>query len=72
MPGIFRLIQRLGAVADAEMDLTFNNGLGMILVVPQEQATDLVAAAGALGEQAFIVGSVRHAPAGEPPVRVLR
>ncbi len=72
VPGIFRLIQRLGAVADAEMDLTFNNGLGMILVVPQEQATDLVAAAGALGEQAFIVGSVRHAPAGEPPVLVLR
>lgn len=72
VPPIFQLIQQVGHIAAGEMDLTFNNGLGMVLVVPQEQAEQCVEAARALGEQAAVVGAVRHAPVGEPPVRVLR
>jgi len=33
VPAIFQLIQRSGSISQAEMDRTFNNGLGMILVV---------------------------------------
>ena len=72
VPPIFGLIQKVGQIADTEMDLTFNNGLGMVLVLPAQQAAECMAAARALGEQAWVVGSVRHAPAGEPSVRVLR
>ncbi|MCC7492068.1 MAG: phosphoribosylformylglycinamidine cyclo-ligase [Fimbriimonadaceae bacterium] len=43
-PPIFGLLQRIGAVADDEMDRTFNRGLGMLLVVPAAAAADAAAA----------------------------
>jgi phosphoribosylformylglycinamidine cyclo-ligase len=38
VPPIFDLIQRLGNVPRAEMDRTFNNGVGFVLVVAASQA----------------------------------
>lgn len=38
VPPVFALIQRLGAVPDDEMFHVFNMGLGMLVVVPPEQA----------------------------------
>jgi len=37
-PPIFDLIQRIGRIAQAEMDRTFNNGLGMIAIVAARDA----------------------------------
>ncbi len=39
IPPIFSLIQNIGRIADAEMWRVFNMGLGMLLVVSVEQAT---------------------------------
>ena len=50
---IFRLLRELGGLRDADMYRTFNNGLGMIAVVPADQAA---AAAQAVG--GFVVGRV--------------
>ncbi|MDP6931522.1 MAG: phosphoribosylformylglycinamidine cyclo-ligase [Myxococcota bacterium] len=41
-PPIFPLIQRLGSISPADMHRTFNNGLGMIVVVPADQAEQAV------------------------------
>ncbi len=38
VPPIFRLIERLGHVSRAEMDKTFNNGIGYVLVVAAARA----------------------------------
>jgi phosphoribosylformylglycinamidine cyclo-ligase len=38
VPPIFELIRRLGDISRGEMDRTFNNGLGMILVVGKSDA----------------------------------
>jgi len=59
VPAIFRLIQRLGPVAQAEMESTFNLGIGMVLAVPADQAEAVAAAARELGEAAWVVGEVR-------------
>lgn len=58
VPPVFKLIQERGLVADAEMEKTFNLGLGMVCAVAPEQAEAAVAALRELGEQAYIVGKV--------------
>jgi phosphoribosylformylglycinamidine cyclo-ligase len=37
VPAIFSLIQRSGAIAQQEMDSTFNNGIGMVLIVDKKR-----------------------------------
>jgi phosphoribosylformylglycinamidine cyclo-ligase len=52
---IFQLIQRMGAVSSAEMFHVFNMGLGMLIVIPQEQAP---AALKVLDRAAYQVGEI--------------
>ncbi|MGH7817105.1 MAG: phosphoribosylformylglycinamidine cyclo-ligase [Candidatus Binatia bacterium] len=58
-PPIFALIQRIGAVAQAEMDSTFNNGLGMILVVSKTEADGVMRALKGMDDKAFVIGEIR-------------
>ncbi len=58
-PPIFDLIQRLGNVADEEMQRTFNLGLGMVLVVGQEDCEAAMAKLSAAGEEPIVVGEVK-------------
>jgi phosphoribosylformylglycinamidine cyclo-ligase len=59
MPPIFDLIQKLGRVAQEEMDSTFNNGLGMILVVDRNVADGVRRSLRQIGEQSFVIGEIR-------------
>jgi phosphoribosylformylglycinamidine cyclo-ligase len=58
VPPIFALIQKIGAVVQTEMDSTFNNGLGMILVADKQQADGIMAALKTMGEKAYVVGAI--------------
>jgi phosphoribosylformylglycinamidine cyclo-ligase len=64
VPPIFALIQKIGAVAQTEMDATFNNGLGMILVVGKRQADAIIGALAAMGEKAYVVGAIQKGARG--------
>ena len=64
-PKIFTLIQSTGDIADEEMVRTFNVGVGMTLVVPDELADAVVAAVG----DAHRIGHVVTIPDGEARVR---
>jgi len=55
VPPIFGLIQRTGQIEDGEMAHVFNLGLGMLLIIPHEQAA---AALEQLGEGAWVVGEM--------------
>lgn len=69
VPPIFELIQQLGDISDPEMFRTFNMGIGFVLVVPKELATDAIARLDELGETgAAIIGEVRQ---GSREVQVL-
>jgi phosphoribosylformylglycinamidine cyclo-ligase len=59
VPVIFRLIQRLGRVEQAEMDRTFNNGLGLILVVGKNAAEGMQRSLRQIGEESFVIGEIR-------------
>lgn len=57
---IFSLIQNAGGVPDSEMFRTFNMGIGLVLVVPAEQAIYIVERLNAVGENAALIGSVNR------------
>lgn len=58
VPPIFPFLQKGGRVEDQEMRRTFNMGIGMIAVVPDPAAQDVVARLTGMGEQATIIGDV--------------
>ncbi|MEJ2068696.1 MAG: AIR synthase-related protein, partial [Deltaproteobacteria bacterium] len=57
IPPIFMLIEQ-GGVPEEEMWRTFNNGVGMALVVPASEAEAISQKARQCGEQAFIIGEI--------------
>ncbi|MGB9698954.1 MAG: phosphoribosylformylglycinamidine cyclo-ligase [Thermodesulfobacteriota bacterium] len=61
VPPIFNLIKEGGNIAEEEMWRTFNNGLGMILVVPSREVTSVMEALKKWREKAFHIGEVRRA-----------
>ncbi|TAM84851.1 MAG: phosphoribosylformylglycinamidine cyclo-ligase [Jatrophihabitans sp.] len=56
---VFDLIADTGGVGLAEMELTFNLGVGMLAVVPAERVPDALALAGRAGLTAWQVGELR-------------
>jgi phosphoribosylformylglycinamidine cyclo-ligase len=57
---LFSLIQEAGNVPEPEMFRTFNMGIGMVVVVPRENASALVARLGEAGETAAVIGEVQR------------
>ena len=64
VPPVFNLIQKIGGVAQREMDSTFNNGLGLIVVVGKKDADSITQTLKKIGEKFFIVGEVENGPRG--------
>lgn len=56
---IFKLIQKIGQVADEEMLRTFNMGIGLVLVIPSEQAREVIRELAALEQAAYFIGGVQ-------------
>lgn len=63
-PPIFDLIRKIGRVAPDEMERTFNNGLGMILVVDQRRADAVSAALTEMREPCYVIGEIKKGSRG--------
>jgi phosphoribosylformylglycinamidine cyclo-ligase len=68
---IFPYIQTSGEVSEQEMLRTFNNGLGIIVVVNQDQLSDVMMRLEAMGEKAYHIGSVEERGEAAPSVEFL-
>jgi len=64
VPPIFGMIKKLGVVSAAEMDRTFNNGLGMILVVGKKNLNGAMRSLMQSEERCFLIGEVRRGARG--------
>jgi phosphoribosylformylglycinamidine cyclo-ligase len=64
VPAEFRAVQEHGRIADDEMFLTLNMGVGMILVMAADGADAALGRLEAAGEQAWRIGSVSRAAQG--------
>jgi phosphoribosylformylglycinamidine cyclo-ligase len=58
IPPIFGFLQRGGSVSDYEMMRTFNNGLGLIAVVPETYSQDVMERLSALNERSYAIGEI--------------
>ncbi|OBR65762.1 phosphoribosylformylglycinamidine cyclo-ligase [Paenibacillus oryzae] len=55
---IFELLQKKGEITNRDMFTTFNMGIGLVIVVPAEQAEEAVRVAESLGEKAYTIGKI--------------
>lgn len=58
IPPIFTFLKEKGNISEEEMLRTFNNGVGMILIVRSKEVDDILARLRSLGEKAFLIGEV--------------
>ena len=58
VPPIFAYLQQAGGISEHEMLRTFNNGIGMVAVVPENAVEDVIQQLGAMNEKAFVIGEV--------------
>ena len=68
LPGVFQWLARMGGVEEREMLRTFNCGIGMIAIVPAEQALDAQKLLTGEGERVTRLGRLIKGK-GEPMVR---
>lgn len=61
---VFRELQRLGGIVEKEMYRTFNMGIGMVVIVGEEDCTGLLETARTLGEEAYLIGEIIQGNAG--------
>lgn len=58
LPPVFKWLMKEGRVEPLEMARTFNNGIGMILIVSPDKVEEVVEAIQASGEEVYRVGEV--------------
>ena len=68
VPPIFSLLKARGNISDAEMLRTFNNGIGMVVVVAEDQVADVLLRLQGLHEQGYVIGEVVPRKNDDPPV----
>ncbi|WP_024872876.1 phosphoribosylformylglycinamidine cyclo-ligase [Tolumonas lignilytica] len=69
-PEVFNWLQKSGNVETYEMYRTFNCGVGMIIALPQAQVDAALALLKAEGENAWLIGRIETAAAGEKQVEI--
>ncbi len=58
VPPIFAFLQKAGKVKDHEMMRTFNNGLGLVAIVPEKAVQDVLERLNVMGEKAYVIGEI--------------
>ncbi len=55
---LFEILREAGNLEEKELYLTFNYGIGMVLVVRKEDADDIISRLHGLHEQAYVIGEI--------------
>jgi phosphoribosylformylglycinamidine cyclo-ligase len=71
LPGIFSLIQEQGGIEENEMFRTFNCGIGMVLIVPENEVEDVLIRLSGLNEKAAVIGEVAKCESGKECVELV-
>jgi phosphoribosylformylglycinamidine cyclo-ligase len=58
IPPVFQFLKQAGNISDEEMFRTFNNGIGMIAVVPEKAVDEIFLRLKAMDEKCYLIGEV--------------
>ncbi|OGP62628.1 MAG: phosphoribosylformylglycinamidine cyclo-ligase [Deltaproteobacteria bacterium RBG_13_49_15] len=58
IPPVFEFLKESGNVSDEEMMRTFNNGIGMVAILPEENVRDAIERLNAMNENGFVIGEI--------------
>jgi phosphoribosylformylglycinamidine cyclo-ligase len=58
IPSIFKLIQEVGKISDAEMRAVFNMGIGLIAIVPAKDEHKIIQLSNEINEHPLVIGEV--------------
>jgi phosphoribosylformylglycinamidine cyclo-ligase len=61
IPPIFSFLREKGNISEDEMLRTFNNGIGMILIVRTKETEEILGRLRSLGQKAFLIGEIEKA-----------
>jgi phosphoribosylformylglycinamidine cyclo-ligase len=61
IPPLFSFLKEKGNIPEDEMLRTFNNGIGMILIVKAKEAEEILGRLNTMGEKAFVIGEIGKA-----------
>jgi phosphoribosylformylglycinamidine cyclo-ligase len=65
------LIKEKGNIPEDEMFRTFNNGIGMILIVKAKENKEILERLNSLGEKSFNIGEIVKADKEEEPIELV-
>jgi phosphoribosylformylglycinamidine cyclo-ligase len=68
VPPIFHLLREQGNIAEAEMLRTFNNGIGLAVVVAEEHVADVLLRLQGLQEAGYVIGEITARKNDDPPL----
>ena len=71
IPAIFQLLREGGNIDEIEMYRTFNNGIGMVLIVPEREVEDIMVRLSGLKETAYIIGEITKTGDNEEAVELI-
>jgi phosphoribosylformylglycinamidine cyclo-ligase len=71
VPPIFPFLKEKGNISEDEMFKTFNNGIGMILIVKSKEAGEILERLHSMGEKAFLIGEIGKAEKGQDPIEYI-
>jgi phosphoribosylformylglycinamidine cyclo-ligase len=71
IPAIFQLLREGGNIDEIEMHRTFNNGIGMVLIVPEREVEDIMVRLSGLKETAYIIGEITKAGEDEASIELI-
>jgi len=66
LPELFAWLQQQGGVTDSEMHRVFNCGIGMVVIVPAAQASQISIALKNQGETVYNLGEIRECALTDP------
>ncbi|HOX95323.1 MAG TPA: AIR synthase-related protein, partial [Syntrophales bacterium] len=68
---VFRVLQSGGAVEEMEMFRVFNMGIGLMIIVPERECPDIMERLVALGEEAYLIGTIDKRDPTKPAVCIV-
>jgi phosphoribosylformylglycinamidine cyclo-ligase len=71
IPPIFQLLREGGNIDEVEMHRTFNNGIGMVLIVAERDVEEIMVRLSGLKETAFVIGEIAKGAEDEETIELI-